>query len=244
MRHFVPRVVFGSFLVVLLAACGTPGAPIPSRSVKAGQRPVSAKPDQLRAWTDKTSAKLALAGFIERSTARDSADFIPPAERLAVFSADLLEPGSATLLPEPLREAVAALRGAGYRICFVSDIDPSVLRTAARADGGVPAEEIIGAYPPADYAVRGGRPVIVPRAEAARVAKPVVLHQALGLRPVLAFGRTAADLPLLEYTALANPRPSLAFLVGRPVPPSLAAEAGRAGWLIVDPAADWEQTGR
>ncbi|MCU0793028.1 MAG: hypothetical protein MUE42_09305 [Opitutaceae bacterium] len=244
LRRHLLRLALATALVAAFTGCGTPSAPIPSRSVKAGKKPDSVAPDQLRAWTDDTPAKRALADFITRTTTRESADYIPPAERLAAVSADLLQPAAPALLPEPLREAVAALRGAGYRVVFVSDGDPSALRAAARAGGDIPAGEIVGAYPPADYVVREGRPAIVPRAEAAPVAKPVVLHQALGLRPVIAFGRTAADQALLEYATLANPRPSLALVVGRPATAALAAQAARSGWLQVDPATDWEQNRR
>lgn len=244
LRRHLLRLALAATLVAAFAGCGTPSAPIPSRSVKAGKKPVSAAPDRLRSWADDSVAKLALAAYLARVTDGESPDYIPPAERVVAVSADLLEPNGPALVPAPLAEAVAALRTAGFRLVFVSDSDPSVLRAAARASGEVPAEEIVGAYPQADYVVREGRPVIATRGDATRTAKPVVLHQALGLRPVVAFGRTVADLPLLEYATLANPRPSLALLIGRPVPAPLAAEAARSSWLLVDPATDWEQNRR
>ena len=232
-------VVFTASSLLILAGCRTPGAPVPSRSVKSGTKLVSAKPDLIPAWTDKTAAKVALTGFVERSVTRGEAGYIPENDRVAVVSAGVL-----TAIPDlaPLRQLIEYLSDSHYRVYLVGDADVAALRSTAQGKLGLGAAEILGAYPEADYVVRDGRPVIVPRAGSARVAKPVVIDRALGRRPVLAIGVEAGDVAMLEYTTLANPLPAAAFVLTAGAggeAAKLRAEAKTRGWTSVDPGADW-----
>ncbi len=240
--RFAPRLMFVLAVssALVLAGCSSPGAPVPSRSVKSGSKVVSAKPDLMPAWTDKSAAKLALTGFVERSLVRGERGYVPPEDRVAVVSAAFLS-GTADLAP--LRQAVAYLGSNGYRVYLVSDVDGASLRGPAAERLGLSERQVIGAYAEADYVVRGGRPLVLPRADARRTAKPVVIDHALGgRRPVLALGAEASDVAMLEYTTLANPLPSAAFFVPTGVDgdaAKLRAEAKARGWMLVEPAADW-----
>ena len=240
-RRSLASLACASAALLFLAGCGTPGAPVPSRSVKIGPKPASAKPDTLPAWIDKTPSKLALLSFVERTTTRGSADYIPPAERVAVVSASLFPVAGRSATPAPLRELLSFLTEGGYRVYLVTDGDPEPLRIFARDQLDFPPERALGSYPEADYIVRDGRPQIVPRSGQARVAKPVIIQRFVGRRPVLAFGADAADLQMLEYATLANPRPNAAFVV--PASSSSRAELGETArsraWVVVDPANDW-----
>lgn len=89
----LPRVLLVATSAALLAACGTPSPPKPSRSAKVGPKPVSVKPDGLRSWTATSSAKLALNTFVESAVKSDTPTFIPAAERVAVFSDRVLWTG-------------------------------------------------------------------------------------------------------------------------------------------------------
>lgn len=233
-------VVWAAFSVLALAGCRTPGAPVPSRSVKSGSKLVSAKPDPMPAWTDKTAAKLALTGYVEGSLVRGERGYVPAEDRVAVLSAALVE-GAADLTP--LRQLVGYLGASDYRVYLVSDGDVSGLRKAAREKLGLAERQVIGAWAEADYVVRDGRPAVVPRAGARRTAKPVVIDRVLGgRRPVLAIGAEGSDVAMMEYSTLANPLPSAAFVV----PLGTGTEAARLreeaktrAWTVVDPRADW-----
>lgn len=220
-------------LALFVAGCGTPSAPTPSRSVKVGPKPVSARPDPLRSWTDKTPAKLALVSFVDQSATRASAAYIPPAERVAAISE-----AAAAAIPAPvLRELVAYLHANAYRVFLVTDAAPAA--RASLGDGlGLAKEQIIGPYPQSTYKLIDGVPSVVPLADAVPAPKPVLVHQFAGRRPVLALGADASDTEMLEYAALRNPRPSLALVAPGPRSSALAAEAPARGWLLIT-AADW-----
>ena len=236
-RSLVAVLTASSLLFV--AGCRTPGAPVPSRSVKSGSKLVSAKPDLIPAWADKSAAKLALTRFVERSVTRGEAGYLAEKDRVAVVSAGVLD-----AIPDltPLRQLIEYLSDNHYRVYLVGDGDVTALRAAAQAKLGLGAAEVLGAYPDADYVVRDGRPSIVPRAGAPRAAKPVVIDRALGRRPALAIGVEASDVAMLEYTTLANPLPSAVFVVSAVAGggnAKLSAEAKSRGWTLVDPRADW-----
>ena len=229
------RLLLPIALVALLplAACRTPQAPKPSRSAKVGPKPVSAKPDPLRSWTDKTPAKLALVSFVEKSAAGDSGAFIPPSERLAVVSHS-----AAAVLPQNVtREFVAYLRANDYRVLLVTDAQPEA--RAALGDAlGLPRDQVVGPYPQSAYKLIDGVPSVVPLSSAASTPAPVLVHQFAGRRPVLALAGSDADADLLDYATLRNPRPALGLVVRKTASGSLAASAPARGWLTITEA-DW-----
>jgi phosphoserine phosphatase len=67
------------FLCILTASCS-------STAVDAPPAPAAAA-DPLPSWNEGTARK-ALVDFVARTTARGTADFVPPAERIAVFDND------------------------------------------------------------------------------------------------------------------------------------------------------------
>jgi len=226
--------------LLAVAGCRTPGAPVPSRSVKSGSKVVSAKPDPMPAWTDKTAAKLALIGYVEGSVVRGERGYVPAEDRVAVVSAALVERVED---PTPLRQLVGYLSGNGYRVYVVSDGEVASLRKTAREKLGLAERQVIGAWAETDYVVRDGRPAVVPRAGAPRTAKPVVIDRVLGgRRPVLAIGAEGSDVAMLEYTTLANPLPAAALVAplgGSAETARLREEARTRGWTVIDPRADW-----
>jgi phosphoglycolate phosphatase-like HAD superfamily hydrolase len=66
----------------LHALCAIAGA-----LIVASARPVTTHPEQLASWNDGP-AKKALVEFVARTTRQGGADFVPPAERIAVFDND------------------------------------------------------------------------------------------------------------------------------------------------------------
>jgi phosphoglycolate phosphatase-like HAD superfamily hydrolase len=65
-------------LGLVAISCGAPGGDALSTAAAA---------DRLPSWNEGASRK-ALVGFVERTTRPDSGDFVPPAERIAVFDND------------------------------------------------------------------------------------------------------------------------------------------------------------
>ena len=86
--------------------------------------------------------------------------------------------------------------------------------------------------------------------------KPVGIHQFIGRRPVACFGNSDGDKAMLEYTTIANPRPSFGLIVhptdadreyaydakpkssGKLV--EALADAPKRGWIVVDMKKDWK----
>lgn len=231
------RLVLPLALIALLplAACRTPQAPKPSRSAKVGPKPVSAKPDELRLWTDKTPAKLALVSFIEDAADRESAAYVPPSARVAVLSES-----AAAAAPAPaLRELVALLRANSFRVYLVTT-RPAADRAALGAPFGLGADQVVGPYPQSTYKLIDGVPSVVPLAGAIPAPAPVLVHQAAGSRPVLALVAADSDRDLLDYATLRNPLPSLGLVVSTPGSETLAAEAAAHGRPVLAPA-DWRR---
>jgi phosphoglycolate phosphatase-like HAD superfamily hydrolase len=78
------RVVFSLVVVLAAASCGRPPATAP------GSQPAPAPlavVDPLPSWNDGAT-KQAIVAFVERVTRQGSADFVPPAERIATFDND------------------------------------------------------------------------------------------------------------------------------------------------------------
>jgi hypothetical protein len=88
-----------------------------------------------------------------------------------------------------------------------------------------------------------------------KAGKPVGIHAFIGRRPIAAFGNSDGDLQMLQYTTIANPRPSFGLLVhhtdarreyaydAHPTSTGRLVEALRQaperGWVVVDMARDW-----
>lgn len=172
------------------------------------------------------------------------------------------QPGSGrpltALVFQPMLELLRHLRQRGFRTYIVTGGDAMFLRAWSEAVYGIPPEQVIGTRLQLAYRedAPGG-----PRLERLPVldllvdgpAKPVAIEQALGRRPVAAFGNSDGDRAMLAWT-MAGPGPRLALLVhhtdGRrewaydrrsPVGRLDRAldQARRDGWLVLDMARDW-----
>src|SRR5262245_38306185 len=73
---------------VLLLCCVLPSCSTPPRETSSpGQSTSSAPADPLRSWNEG-AAKRSIVEFVARTTTQGGADFVPPAERIAVFDND------------------------------------------------------------------------------------------------------------------------------------------------------------
>lgn len=80
------RAAVHSFALWLILACFLTGA-LPGCAAGRGGSRHAIAPDALPSWND-TSAKRAILDFVRRTTTPGSSDFVPPAERVAVFDND------------------------------------------------------------------------------------------------------------------------------------------------------------
>jgi hypothetical protein len=188
--------------------------------------------DWLPSWNDGPS-KSQIVDFVQSVTDPRSKQYVPPAERIAVFDND------GTLWSEqPMYFQLAFILERVY---------------------GVPPEQVIGSSIRTRYEVRDGKPVILRLPEIEfiddKAGKPVGIHRFIGRRPILAFGNSDGDFEMLEYTTSA-PGPRLGLIVHHDDDEREYAydrtssvgrlargldEAGPRGWVVVSMKDDWRR---
>ncbi|MDR8397794.1 hypothetical protein NE850_15715 [Paraburkholderia sp. USG1] len=218
-----------AFTVVLLSACSV----TPHQDGGVSQAGASTAVT-LASWND-TVTKRSIVDFVTLVTTPESRDFIPRADRIAVFDND------GTLWPE--QPAPVQLVFALQRVKTVAGRHPewkrqepfrSILKGNLR---NVAAGGDAGSLRVVDGA-----------------AKPLAIDRVIGRRPVIAFGNADGDAPMLEWTS-AGDGPRLAALVHhtdaeREYQYDRASKSGKLdkaldeaaakGWLVVDMKDDWK----
>ncbi|AOY02028.1 HAD family phosphatase [Jeongeupia sp. USM3] len=143
-----------------------------------------------------------------------------------------------------MSELIAYLRASGFKTWIVSSGDIGFVRPWAERVYGVSPEQVVASTLKARLAVQGGGATIVrsPAFETVLTgaAKPVAVERAIGRRPVLAFGDSDADLPLLQWVSAGRTR-FVALLDRGDGAEQAQAAALNLGWLVVDAGRDWRQ---
>jgi len=105
---------------------------------------------------------------------------------------------------EPMLELLAYLRANGFKTYIVSGGGIEFMRPWAERVYGVPPEQVVGSSVKTKFEMRDGKPVLVRLPEVNFVddndGKPVGINQHIGRRPIMAFGNSTGDLPMLQYT--------------------------------------------
>jgi hypothetical protein len=174
--------------------------------------------------------------FIDKVTKEGSPDFLPLAERIAVFD------NEGSLWPEnpmPFQAAFAidelnrriltetklasdpmvqaAITGDSAKLLAGEPFD-GLMQILALTHAGMMTEEfrdVVEAWSPSVRQPRFGRPypVLTRTLDYLFVndkeGKPVGIHQFIGPRPTICFGNSDGDLAMLQYTTTNNRRPSL-----------------------------------
>jgi hypothetical protein len=160
---------------------------------------------------------------------------------------------------QPMLELLRHLRAHGFRTAIVSGGGADFMRAWSERVYSIPPEQVVGSTSASRFELRDGRPVLIRTSGQLTIndgaAKPVGIDRAFGRRPIAAFGNSDGDLAMLQYTTIANPRPSLGLLVhhtdgrrefaydSRPASSGRLVkalqEAPQRGWLVVDMARDW-----
>ena len=116
----------------------------------------------------------------------------------------------------PQLELLDFLRANGFKTFIVSGGGVDFMRPFAQAIYGIPPEQVIGSSMKTRFEFRDGQPVLVKLPELGsfddRDAKPENIFLHIGRKPILAFGNSDGDLPMLRYTK-GGKGPSLALVL-------------------------------
>ena len=105
---------------------------------------------------------------------------------------------------QPQLELLEFLRQNGFKTYIVSGGGIDFMRACAEEIYGIPREQVIGSSNKLRFEVNGDRAGLMKLAELNsfddREAKPQNIALHVGRRPILAFGNSDGDLPMLRYT--------------------------------------------
>ena len=164
---------------------------------------------------------------------------------------------------QPMLELLTFLRASGFKTFIVSGGGVEFMRPMTEAVYGIPPEQVVGSTIQTKYEVKDGRPVLMrlPKIDFIddKAGKPVGINTFIGRRPIAAFGNSAGDREMLEWTG-AGSGARLMMLVfhddaereyaygpanGLPdtkfgtFPQSLMDEANKKGWVVISMKNDW-----
>jgi phosphoserine phosphatase len=218
--------------------------------------------EALAAGGEKGMVELVMASHAGMSTARFEAivtDWLDKA-RHPRFKRRYTE-----LAYQPMLELLVFLRANGFKTYIVSGGGVEFMRPMTEKAYGIPPEQVVGSTVKTRYEVQDGKPVLMRLAKIDfiddKAAKPVGINTFIGKRPVAAFGNSAGDREMLEWTG-AGSGPRLMMLVlhddarreyaygpanGLPdtkigtFPQSLMEEAKKKGWVVISMKGDWKR---
>jgi phosphoserine phosphatase len=166
---------------------------------------------------------------------------------------------------QPMLELLEFLRANGFKTYIVSGGGIEFMRPMTEAVYGVPPEQVIGSSIETQYEMKDGKPVLMrlPKVHFIddKAGKPVGINEFIGRRPVAAFGNSAGDREMLEWTGAgggarlmmlvfhddagreyaygtANGLPDTKFGA---FPQSLMDEAEKKGWVVISMKDDWKR---
>ncbi|MCI0333602.1 MAG: haloacid dehalogenase-like hydrolase [Planctomycetes bacterium] len=167
---------------------------------------------------------------------------------------------------KPMQEVLQYLRASGYKTYIVTGGGQDFVRAYAERTYGIPPEQVVGTAGGTKYGYdKNGRPFLTKEPKLLlndnNAGKPEGIHLMIGRRPRAAFGNTAGDQQMLEYTA-AGDGARLMMLVlhddanreyaygpANGLPDSkvgtfsqaLYDEAKNKGWTVISMKNDWKR---
>jgi len=160
---------------------------------------------------------------------------------------------------QPMLEVLSYLRANDFQTWIVSGGGQDFMRVFAEEAYGIPPEQVIGSHGVAKFELKDGKPTLTKTLDTVFIddkeGKPVGINQFIGRRPIAAFGNSDGDKAMLEYTTIANPKPSFGLIVhhtdgereyaydakpkssGKLV--KALEDAPKNGWTVVDMKEDW-----
>jgi hypothetical protein len=163
-------------------------------------------------------------------------------------------------------EVMRYLRASGYKVYIVTGGGQDFVRVYAMETYGVPPEQVIGTAGVITYGYgKDGKPLLTNAPGILLnddgAGKVEGIHLVIGRRPAIAFGNSAGDRQMLEYTTGGEGK-RLALLVlhddaqreyaygpaqGLPdtkvgaFPQALYDQAQRSGWIVISMKRDWNR---
>jgi len=166
---------------------------------------------------------------------------------------------------QPMLELLAYLCANGFKNFIVSGGGIEFMRAWSEQVYGIPPEQVVGSSIQTKFEIRDGQPVLVRLPElnfnGDKDGKPVAINQHIGRRPVMAFGNSAGDQQMLEYTQGGSGARFMLLILhddaareyaygparGLPdvklgaFPPALDEQAKKDNWIVVSMKDDWRQ---
>lgn len=105
---------------------------------------------------------------------------------------------------QPMLELLTYLRASGFKTYIVSGGGVEFMRPMTEAVYGIPPEQVVGSSIKTTYELRDGKPVLMRLPEIDfiddKTGKPLGINKFIGRRPIAAFGNSAGDREMLEWT--------------------------------------------
>ena len=164
---------------------------------------------------------------------------------------------------QPMLELLQYLRANGFKTYIVSGGGVEFMRPWTEKVYGVPPEQVVGSTLKTKYEMRDGKPVLMRLPQIDFIddkdGKPVGINTFIGRRPIAAFGNSAGDREMLEWTGAAGgarlmmlvfhddaereyaygPAEGLPGTKFGTFPQSLMDEAKKNGWVVISMKQDW-----
>ncbi|MBX9788144.1 MAG: haloacid dehalogenase-like hydrolase [Pirellulales bacterium] len=159
---------------------------------------------------------------------------------------------------QPMLEVLSFLRASGFKTFIVSGGGAEFMRPWTERAYGVPPEQVIGSTVKTEFKLIDGQPALMRLPEVDFVddglGKPVGIGKYIGRRPIAAFGNSDHDIPMLEWTTVAD-GPRLGMLVHhtdaeREYAYDRNSHVGQLdkgldvaqarGWTLIDMRRDWK----
>ena len=106
---------------------------------------------------------------------------------------------------QPMQEVIKYLRANGFKTYIVTGGGQDFVRVYAERVYGIPPEQVVGTMGGTKYGyAKDGKPILTKEPKLLlnddKAGKPEGIHLMIGRRPYAAFGNTAGDREMLEYT--------------------------------------------
>ncbi|UOM36059.1 HAD family phosphatase [Acuticoccus sp. I52.16.1] len=168
-----------------------------------------------------------------------------------------------TLVYQPMLELLAYLRANEFKTFIVSGGGIEFMRPWTEEVYGIPPEQVVGSSIKTRFEMVDGKPVLMRLAEVDFIddkdGKPVGINSHIGRRPIAAFGNSAGDTQMLQWTGAGEGRRLMMLVLhddaereyaygpadGLPdssvgtFPQATMDEAEASGWHIISMKDDW-----